>query len=321
MKELISIIIPTYKRDTKMLERAINSINKQTYYNWELIIVDDNGIESEFSKKNELFIHKYKCKDNIVYIKHEKNKGANVARNTGIKKAKGNLIAFLDSDDEWVSNKLELLIKKYEESSEKVGVLFSGYYIVEGDSIMRDNQIKIDGSIFYKEIIGDHVSPTSCVLIKKECFDKVGYFDEKLPARQDYDMWLRISRYYEFVLVDQPLVYIYKGHESISSNHKNHVKATEMVMDKIFTYLNEDEIKEYSKEIMFNQYNYLALTCMRHMDNKLAREYLKKSIKAKISFKAIILLLLTYSSNLYKVLKYFRKKRRVVITNLMKEQY
>lgn len=309
MNLLITVIIPTYKRDTLMMERAINSVINQTYSNWELIVIDDNGIKSEFCAKNEEFINKYKDDKRIRYFKHDINKGANEARNTGIKISKGELIAFLDSDDKWVDNKLEMVVNAYEKCPDNYGVIFSSYYIVGKRGISIDNQTKSKGNIFYKEIYKDNVSPTSAVVVKRKCFDKVGCFDKNLPARQDYDMWLRISRYYKFYFIDKPLSYIYRdGHEAISSNYKKHIEGTEIVLKKIYTYLTKSELKQYKKNIDFQQYNYIALVCIRYEDYKLARIYSLKAFKIRKNIKSLILIIFTYIPNLFKILRNIRNK-------------
>ncbi|WP_270565928.1 glycosyltransferase family 2 protein, partial [Clostridium beijerinckii] len=295
MNPLISIIIPTYKRDASMIQRAIDSVLNQSYDNWELIIVDDNGLESDFCTKTQEFMKKYISNKKIFYFKHDVNKGANAARNTGIRSANGELIAFLDSDDEWIENKLEITVDSYEKCSDNNGVIFSSYYFIEQSGRFLDTQNKSSGKIFYKEIFADNVSPTSAVVVKKQCFDKAGYFDEDLPARQDYDMWLRISRYYEFYFIDKPLVYIYRdGHEAISSNYKKHIEGTERVLKKIYTYLTSDELNKYKLLIDSQQYNYISLVCIRHEDYKLSKKYSLKAFEAKKNIKSLILIIFSY---------------------------
>src|SRR5690625_2563800 len=97
---LVSVIIPTYKRP-HMLARAIESVLNQTYINIEIIIVDDNSIESSYRKETIEFMRRYSEYNNILYVKHKENKGGSVARNTGIAIAKGKFVTFLDDDDEY----------------------------------------------------------------------------------------------------------------------------------------------------------------------------------------------------------------------------
>ena len=113
---LVSIIIPTYKRPL-MLDRAIESALSQTYYNLEIIVVDDNDENSNFRRETELCMAKYKKKKKVRYIKHRKNLGGSLARNTGIKQSNGKYITFLDDDDEYSPDKVEKQIKKFNEST------------------------------------------------------------------------------------------------------------------------------------------------------------------------------------------------------------
>ena len=103
----VSIIIPTYKRDIKLLSRAIDSVINQTYENIEIIIIDDNPPDSKFRKDVINFMQQYKDNDKIVYILNAQNVGGSIARNNGIKEATGQYITFLDDDDEYLSGKVE----------------------------------------------------------------------------------------------------------------------------------------------------------------------------------------------------------------------
>ena len=108
---LISIVIPTYKRPDS-LKKAIDNVLKQKYTNWEIIVVDDNGLTSSPSIKSEQIVRKFDQNIIIKYIKHDINRGACAARNTGILAARGRYVAFLDDDDAWEHNKLELQVSK-----------------------------------------------------------------------------------------------------------------------------------------------------------------------------------------------------------------
>ena len=103
----VSVIIPTYKRKTEYLLRAINSIKNQTHENTEIVIIDDNYPESEFRKKTMNFMKKYKEDQNILYILNPKNVGGSIARNNGIEVSSGDFITFLDDDDEYLPEKIE----------------------------------------------------------------------------------------------------------------------------------------------------------------------------------------------------------------------
>jgi len=297
----VSVIIPTYKRTELMLKRAIKSVCKQAYKNYEIIIVDDNDKDNKFYNETLKCESNLKKENNIKFIYHNKNKGANAARNTGIKNSKYDVIAFLDSDDEWQENYLEMMISKLED--ETVGLCYSGYYIINPNSIEEHNCDGIEGNIFYEEIISDRISPTSCVIVKKNYIKQAGLFDEKLPARQDFDMWLRLTKICSVSTVKKPLVKIYRnGHESISSNLQKRVDGTNMVYDKILKSLSVEEKKKYGKKINYGKYNFLSdiyIQCKEY-DNAIfcIQQMLKNGMNFKYFIKMILLKLGIYEKYL-----------------------
>lgn len=122
-RRTVSVIIPTYNR-AHLLGRAIQSVLAQTYEDFEIIVVDDASTDV-----TEQVVKSF-ADDRINYIRHQKNKGGSSARNTGIKAAKGEFIAFLDSDDEWVPKKLEKEINRLQTLSNEVGVFYGGFCCV-----------------------------------------------------------------------------------------------------------------------------------------------------------------------------------------------
>jgi glycosyltransferase involved in cell wall biosynthesis len=127
LKPTVSVIIPTYNR-AHLIGRAIQSVLKQTYQDFEVIVVDDGSIDNteEVVKKIQ--------ENRVYYYKHDKNKGGSAARNTGISLAKGEYIAFQDSDDEWLPEKLEKQIGVFNNQTKNVGVVYTGFYRIEGNN-------------------------------------------------------------------------------------------------------------------------------------------------------------------------------------------
>jgi glycosyltransferase involved in cell wall biosynthesis len=229
---MISIIIPTYNRG-RLIKKSIWSILRQTYQNFELIIVDDNSDDgTEDIVKN--------IKDNrIRYIKHENNKGANVARNTGISNSTGEYIAFQDSDDEWLEDKLEIQINELIKN--KVDVVASSFYrysknekreLIPEKSI-KDEQISVD--LFY----GNFIS-TQTILGKRECFVEES-FDESFPRFQDWELIIRISKKYKVHFINKPLVNVYVQDDSISQNYLKAYLALKMLLKKYIEELEKDK--------------------------------------------------------------------------------
>jgi len=199
----ISVIIPTFNRK-KTLGRAIQSVMNQSLSPFEILIIDDGSNDGTEEWVKEKF-------QNIKYI-YQNNHGVSSARNIGIENAYGDWVAFLDSDDEWLPNKLYEQVKAIESNPEMKFFHTNEIWIRNG---VRVNQMKkhkkYGGYIFEKCLDICRVSPSS-VLIQKEVFDNIGIFDESLRVCEDYDLWLRITSKYPVVFLDIPLIYKYGGH-------------------------------------------------------------------------------------------------------------
>ena len=266
----VSVIIPTYNR-AHLIGRAIQSVLNQTYKDFELIIVDDGSTDNtediikEFQKKDE----------RIKYIKHEKNRGGSAARNTGIKNARGEYIAFQDSDDEWLPEKLKKQMEVFKNTSSKVGVVYTGFWRIKDNkkTYIPQSWVKQkDGNIYFELLKGNFVG-TSTILIKKKCFKKVGIFDENLPRLQDWELVMRLSKYYDFKCIDEPLLILYYTTDSISANHKALIEALELILTKYYKNFNN------YKEILSR--HYFGLGIILYLDGNLinGRRYFIKAIK------------------------------------------
>lgn len=221
MEQTVSAIITTYQREPEIVIRAIKSIINQTCKALEIIIVDDNKNDSEYSEKLVKVVSNIK---DVRYIKQDGNKGACAARNLGIENAKGDYIGFLDDDDEWCSEKIEKQLEAFETG---VGMVFCNGTIIDENydppkQQLYNNNLKQFVS-FNDLLIGDRIGSTSNPLILTECIKDCGCFDVSMPARQDYDMWLRISQKYKIKGLDEPLFkhYLHNGEQISKSSHKS----------------------------------------------------------------------------------------------------
>jgi glycosyltransferase involved in cell wall biosynthesis len=200
---LVSVIIPTYNRSSLVLE-AVESVFKQTYLNFELIVVDDGSIDGTAEVLSPY-------KDRFVYA-FQNNQGVSAARNRGIQMARSQWITFLDSDDYWLPEKLETQIRFFTQNPEALICQTEEIWIRNGRRLNpQKKHKKFSGDIFAPSLLLCLVSP-SAVMIKKNLFEQVGFFDEDLPACEDYDLWLRISAQFPIYLIDQPLVVKRGGH-------------------------------------------------------------------------------------------------------------
>ena len=199
----ISVIIPTFNRkDT--LKRAIQSVVMQSYTPYEIIVIDDGSDDGTKEWLKDNF-------PNVKYI-YQMNSGVSSARNKGIKFARGDWIALLDSDDEWLPSKLKDQANEIELNPAAKFLHTNEIWIRNG---VRVNQMKkhkkYGGYIFEKCLDMCRISPSS-VLIKKDIFDEIGMFDETLKVCEDYDLWLRFASKYPVHFLDQPLIKKYGGH-------------------------------------------------------------------------------------------------------------
>ena len=226
----ISVVIPTFNRFI-YLERAIKSVLNQTISVNEIIIVDDGSDDgtSEFIHSNY---------PNLKYI-FQSNSGVSAARNTGIKAASSNWIAFLDSDDAWVTNKIQKQITELELNPEMNFCHSNEIWIRNGREIKQKNtHKKFGGFIFDKCLDKCRISP-STVICRKSLLIKLNGFDEDLAICEDYDLWLRITSNNPVIYIEKPLIIKYGGHQDqLSRNSEGiesyHIKSLEKLLKQDF---------------------------------------------------------------------------------------
>ena len=211
----VSVIIPTYNRKN-LLKRALHSASSQTFVPQEIIVVDDGSSDGTKDWVLERFPY-------VRYI-YQDNSGVSSARNAGIKEAKGSWIAFLDSDDEWMPDKLEKQEIAINDSKEAWLCHTNEIWIRNG---VRVNQMKkhqkYGGDVFENCLDICRISPSSA-LIKKEVFEMVGLFDESLKVCEDYDLWLRITAVLPVIFLDEQLIIKYGGHADQLSRVDNGIE-------------------------------------------------------------------------------------------------
>lgn len=228
--QLVSIVIPTYKR-TELVKRAVKSVLEQTYENIEVIVVnDDPGTDlSELSNQYS-----------VQLINHQENRGACEARNTGIKEANGEFIGLLDDDDEYKPEKIEKQVKQFRSLTEDYGMVYSGVEEIENGEVVNKKirpgrrllSRKREGQI-YQELLRGNMIPAPTVLLKKECFEKVGLFDSEFESAQDLDMWLRIAKEYKIGKLDEALaVYHLDGEDRISESLEKVIQGRTKILEK-----------------------------------------------------------------------------------------
>lgn len=263
---LVSVIIPSKNRPNFLLT-AIQSVMGQTYRNIEIIVVDDGSDVPLLPLLIEKFGHR------VVCLRHDPSLGAPSSRNEGASYAKGKYIAFLDDDDSWFPDKLEKQVAALSHLEDDFGVVYCGYhFLVKGTIVERKNTYHDTGNLYEVALMGCPVgSPTA--LIRKEFFDKVGGFDINLPACQDWDLWIRLSRICRFYPVKQSLA-LYRVHgDQMSTDLHRKINARIMVVNKYHA-----EMSVYPKILSF-QYQRIGSLCSLAGKKKEAKSYFFHSIR------------------------------------------
>jgi glycosyltransferase involved in cell wall biosynthesis len=221
----ISVIIPTYNREA-VIGRAIDSVLAQTRPADEIIVVDDGSTD----ETQQLIKNEY---PDTEYIK-QSNKGVSAARNTGIEASSHDWICLLDSDDSWQPNKLEKQIQALTNNPDHCICHTNETWYRNGKILSQGKKHeKLGGNIFQHCLPLCAISPSS-VMLSKKIFNDVGWFDDALPACEDYDMWLRICCKYPVLFIDEALTNKYGGHEDqLSRQHWGMDRFRIIALEKI----------------------------------------------------------------------------------------
>lgn len=250
---MISVVLPVYNQP-ELLREALQSIQNQSIEDIEVVVIDDASEEaispviSEFGEWVRL-------------VSHETNRGAAAARNTGIQHARRRYIAFLDADDTWEPMKLEKQLAVFENGGDNIGLVYTGFVQYELDGTKWERYPEASGDIYIEELERDRVHPTSTVMVRRDVLDKVGGFDADLPSRQDYDLWIRISEFYEVDYVDEILVDKREQPDSISKDFDSRIEGDLAVYEKVrdraseFGVFTRNRIYSYHHHIIGRDYD------------------------------------------------------------------
>lgn len=226
---MVSVIIPTYNR-AGIIKKSIDSVLSQTYDDLELIIVDDGSTD-----ETKELISSYKD-IRIKYYSYKSNKGVVYARNYGMKMASGDYIAFQDSDDIWHKDKLEKQIKAMEEDC-SVGFCYSRIqYLLDNNRRVVLPQYDVDIRSMSGDILGnllyDNLVACPSLIMKKECYDKIGGYDDLFTALEDYDYAIRLAKEYKALFIDDILVDASMSLGGVSSSGTNYLVSSCYMLGK-----------------------------------------------------------------------------------------
>ena len=272
---LVSIIIPTYARPTNLC-RAINSVLIQTYSPIEILVVDDNGENTEFQKQTEDLLNSYIKKHQIVYLKHKNNKNGSAARNTGVKAAKGIFIGLLDDDDIFHPEKIERQVRFLQEHIDNPflkGVYCNTELIIDDRMIYRHNELS--GKLFEELLLGKVEFNSSTLLMYRDAYLELGGFDERYRRNQDWEFCLRFFKKYEMAVVC-PEIYLitkFSTPNTDSIDPYNAISRLEFFLDNF-----KEDIQKLDSvnDIYYHHYQWLTRLLLSHGYKKKAFQYLKK---------------------------------------------
>ena len=190
-----TVVIPTYQR-VELVRQAVQTVFAQTCQDFEIIVVDDGSPEPILPSLPD---------DRLRVVRHENNRGPAAARNTGIRAARGELVAFLDSDDLWLPQKLEKQAALMENTAYGACVTGFEYDTEEGYSVETPRKPQ---SWLRELAMGCRLSPGTTLAVRRTCYETVGFYDEALPRHEDFDWLLRFVQKFDIGVISEPLAHV-----------------------------------------------------------------------------------------------------------------
>ena len=282
----VSVVIPTFNREG-FIEQCVVSALQQSKKPDEVIVVDDGSSDKTWDVLRTLGFSDSKEERNSLRYIFQRNKGVSAARNLGIKAAKHEYIAFLDSDDLWLEKKLEKQISSLESHSTR-------YRLSHTNEIWVRNGVRVNAHLKHEKNGGDIfiqclklccISPSSS-LVDRSVFDDFGFFDENLPACEDYDFWLRFCAFEDVHFVNEHLLIKNGGHDQqLSKKHWGMDRFRVTALEKLLKNQNLSDFKrkETIKELIFKLQVLIDGGRKRKKD-----AFVKKLDKKKTMFEAIL---------------------------------
>ncbi len=243
--------MPVYN-GSPFLERSINSVIKQSYTDWELILIDDNSKDNSIEIIDKFLEHK-----KIKLFRNQINMGIAATRNVGISNSSGEFIALLDQDDEWLPSKLEKQVRFFSGLGNQFGLVYTNTKVVlkNGKTVERKREIQPGKTIeenLKKLVLSNFISSLT-VLIRKESIDQVGLFDENIKwGGDDYDLWLRLATKYKFGFINEVLAIRHEHGGNFSAPKKKIMKNSVLLIESFVH--DKPSLKKYLKKNKAKQF-------------------------------------------------------------------
>lgn len=283
-KVKVSVIIPTYKRSEDIC-RAVNSVLAQTIDSFEVIVVDDNGINTEAGKKTAEVMEIYKNDDRVIYLQHLVNKNGSAARNTGICKASGKYISFLDDDDVYMPDRLLKMYEKLETLDSTWGACYTGYVKHQVNGEDQFSAEKAEGDVFVQTLMRSfYIGTGSNLFFRRSVIEDVGFFDESFKRNQDLEYLVRVLKKYRIAYIDEVLMEAFFDIRTCNLTLEQSIDREKLFRQKFSPFLEElNPIQQREIRIMWN---------IDWIRNLVERKKMLKAIKelyfAKIPLKVLI---------------------------------
>jgi glycosyltransferase involved in cell wall biosynthesis len=260
----VSVIIPAYNR-ADSIRHAIDSVLAQSMDDFELIVVDDCSTDDTVAVVNAM------GDPRIRVLRHDTNRRAAAARNTGIRAALGKWVAFLDSDDAWLPDKLKLQWQSLENGPEDVRAGCTGYHLIDGDATF----VKVPQLVTHQDMfMGCDLSPGSTLMVRRDVFDEVGFNNEDFVRYEDWDWALRYTAHYRMGVLPQALAKIYRGaHPSAASvaiATERWVEAHGVALGKLGA--------SFRRKVLALRWIEVAQHCFRDGDRAIGMRYLWRGL-------------------------------------------
>lgn len=258
-----------------MIGDAVGSVLAQTFEDLELIVVDDGSTDNTGETVARF-------RDSRVHYVYQENRERSAARNTGIRLAGGQYVAFLDSDDVWLPEKLALQVPLLDEHP-NVGLVYCGAYKTLEGRIISKMRAKHEGRVVRPLLVlgNDVVGGTASVtVVRRECFDRVGYFDESCVPVEDWEMWLRVAARYDISFVPQYLVEYRQHQAGTQRQSENQVEGIRIIVEKILTNPElQADVDPVRNRVKSFGYHLMGIYCCNANNLGPARQWFVKAIR------------------------------------------
>lgn len=288
----VSVILPTYNREAT-LGAAIQSVLDQSFRSFELIIVDDASSDATEQLVGSIDDAR------ISYLRHQNNSGGSAARNSGLKAAKGELLAFQDSDDRWLPEKLERQVAQLDANPE-IGLVWCPYTRSEpngGSTLHPARSMQCPRGEAHSALLEKNFIGTPTIVARRACYERCGGFDEALPRFQDWDWVVRVAEQFSIDHIDEPLVEAGWAENNITDGHS----AALVTAERILLEKHRSALSKVGPALLAHRLWHYAHVCLMAGEAQAGREALKEARQLQPTAARTLFALLAQMPPLYRL--------------------